>query len=242
MPEPSSRHAGFAPTRWSLVLAAGKHADAPARAALAELCEAYWYPLYAYVRRRGHDADAAADLTQGFFARLIERDDFAAADRERGRFRAYLLAALRHFLADERDRATAEKRGGGAAPLSLDFERADSKWHQEPAVDETPERAYERGFAHELLDRALAHVERDYAARGEARAFAVLVRTLTAPGDAPYRELAAELATSEGAVKVAAHRLRERWRAALREEVAALVDDPADVDDELAALFRALSG
>lgn len=242
MSETSSDRAGFAPTRWSLVLAAGRAAQPAARAALSELCQAYWYPLYAYVRRRGHDAHAAADLTQGFFARLLERNDFAAAQRERGRFRSYLLAALRHHLADEHDRATARKRGGGTRPLSLDFERADSQWRDEPATDETPERAYERRFAEELLARALAQVERSYAERGEARAFQVLARTLTEPGEASQRELAAQLETSEGAVKVAAHRLRERWRAALREEVAALVADPADVEDELAALFEALSG
>lgn len=231
----------FAPTRWSLVWSAG-HASTPAaRAALSELCAAYWYPLYAYVRRRGHDAHAAADLTQGFFARLLERNDFAAAERERGRFRAYLLAALRHYLADEADRAGAAKRGGGEHVLSLDFASAEGAWRDEPATHDTPERAFERRFAEELLARALGRVERSYAERGEQRTFDVLARTLTAPGDATHDELAKELATTSGAVKVAAHRLRERWRAALREEVADLVAAPEDVDDELAALFAALS-
>lgn len=233
---------GFQRTRWSLVLAAGKTADPAARAALSELCAAYWMPLYHYVRRRGHDRASAEDLVQGFFARFLERDDVGAADATRGRFRAFLLTALKHHLADEHDLRTAEKRGGGRAPLSLDFERADSEWRLEPATDATPEKAYERAFAEELLARALAKVEHDYAERGEARAFGVLVQTLTAPGALPYRALAHELGTSEGAVQVAAHRLRERWRAALRDEVASLVGDPADVDEELASLFAALGG
>lgn len=233
---------GFQRTRWSLVLAAGKSADPAARAALSELCAAYWMPLYHYVRRRGHDRAAAEDLVQGFFLRLLERDDIATLDAERGRFRAFLLTALKHYLADEHDKRTAEKRGGGRAPLSLDFERADSQWRLEPATDATPEKAYERAFAAELLARALAKVEHDYAERGEARAFGVLVPTLTAPGSLPYRALAAELGVTEGAVQVAVHRLRERWRAALRAEVAAIVDDPSEVDAELAALFAALTG
>ncbi|MBI5362061.1 MAG: sigma-70 family RNA polymerase sigma factor [Planctomycetes bacterium] len=233
---------GFARTRWSLVLAAGRGADPVARAALSELCAAYWMPLYHYVRRRGHERATAEDLVQGFFLRLLERDDFATLDAERGRFRAFLLTALKHYLADEHDRRTAEKRGGGRLPIARDFERADSKWRLEPATDATPDKAYERAFAEELLARALQHVEADYAARGEARAFGVLVATLTAPGEVPYRALADELGATEGAVKVAAHRLRERWRIALREEVARLVDDPAEVDEELAALFAALAG
>lgn len=241
MTDAAKSRAAFAPTRWSLVLAAGKQDDERTRAALSELCAAYWLPLYVYVRRRGYDAHAAEDLTQGFFARLFERNDFAAADRSRGRFRTFLLAALQHYLADERDRERAVKRGGGVLPLSLDFERADSQWHLEPATDATPERAYERRFANELLARALARVERDYRERGEGKAFDVLVETLTAPGELPYRELAERLATTAGAVKVAAHRLRERWRAALRDEVAAIVGDPSEVDDELAALFAALA-
>lgn len=233
---------GFARTRWSLVLAAGSGAEPAARAALSELCAAYWMPLYHYVRRRGHERAAAEDLVQGFFLRLLERDDFATLDAARGRFRAFLLTALKHYLADEHDKRTAEKRGGGRVPLSLDFERADSQWRLEPATEATPEKAYERAFAEELLARALARVERDYAERGEARAFGVLVTTLTAPGELPYRALADELGATEGAVKVAAHRLRERWRAALREEVAAIVVDPGEVDHELAALFAALAG
>ncbi|MBK7874320.1 MAG: sigma-70 family RNA polymerase sigma factor [Planctomycetes bacterium] len=233
---------GFQRTRWSLVLAAGKSSDPTARAALSELCAAYWMPLYHYVRRRGHDRAAAEDLVQGFFLRLFERADFATLDAERGRFRAFLLVALKHYLADEHDKRTAEKRGGGRAPLSLDFERADSQWRLEPATDATPEKAYERAFAEELLARTLASVERDYAERGEARAFGVLVGTLTAPGALPHRALAAELGVTEGAVQVAAHRLRERWRGALRAEVAAIVDDPTEVDAELAALFAALTG
>jgi RNA polymerase sigma-70 factor (ECF subfamily) len=233
---------GFERTRWSLVLAAGRAQDPTARAALSELCAAYWYPLYAYVRRRGHDRHSAEDLVQGFFLRLFERADFAAVDAQRGRFRAFLLTALRNHLADDHDRRTAEKRGGGRLPLALDFDHGDSQWNLEPATNETPERAYERQFAEELLAHALDRVQRDYEQRGEGRAFSVLVRTLTAPGESSHRELAQELGTTEGAIKVAAHRLRERWRAALREEVAAIVDDPSTIDDELAALFAALGG
>jgi RNA polymerase sigma-70 factor (ECF subfamily) len=233
---------GFARTRWSLVLAAGRAQDPAARAALSELCAAYWYPLYAYVRRRGHDRHAAEDLVQGFFLRLFEREDLAALDAQRGRFRAFLLTALRNYVADDHDRRSAQKRGGGQSLLRLDFDRGDSQWNLEPATSETPEKAYERQFAEELLARALDRVGRDYETRGEQRAFTVLVRTLTAPGESAYRELALELETTEGAIKVAAHRLRERWRAALREEGASVVDDPSTIDEELAALFAALGG
>lgn len=231
---------GFARTRWSLVLAAGSGADPAGRAALSELCAAYWMPLYHYVRRRGHDRGAAEDLVQGFYLRLLERDDFASLDAHRGRFRAFLLVSLKHYLADDHDRSIAEKRGGGRAPLALDFERADSNWKHEPATDATPEKAYERAFAEELLARALASVEKSYVERNEERAFRVLVGTLTAPGELPYRVLAEQLETTEGAVKVAAHRLRDRWRQALRKEVQDIVGDPSEVDEELGALLAAL--
>jgi RNA polymerase sigma-70 factor (ECF subfamily) len=230
----------FATTRWSLVAAAGDPAAPDARAALADLCRGYWFPVYAYVRRRGHDHHAAQDLTQAFFARLIEKNDLAAADRTRGRFRSFLLAACQHFLANEHDRTTAKKRGGGRPAVSLDFADADGRFGREPATDETPERAFERRWALELLEQAVAELRREYAESGRGRLFDALKGVLTGGADVPYTALAAELGLTEGAVKVAAHRLRQRYRDRLREAIARTVADPAEVDDEIRSLFAAV--
>lgn len=230
----------FATTRWSLVAAAGDPSGPAARAALADLCRAYWFPVYAYVRRRGHAHHAAQDLTQAFFARLVEKNDLAAADRTRGRFRSFLLAACQHFLANEHDRATAKKRGGGRHPFPLDFADADGRFGREPATDDTPERAFERRWALELLEQAVTELRREYAESGRGRLFDALKGVLTGGADAPYAALAADLGLTEGAVKVAAHRLRQRYRDRLREAIARTVADPAEVDDEIRDLFAAL--
>jgi len=238
-PEPGETP--FLTTRWSVVLAAG-HGEAPAmKRALAELCETYWYPLYAYVRRRGHRAEDAQDLTQAFFARLLEKNAVGAADPERGRFRAYLLGALKHFLANEWDKASAQKRGGGRAPIPLDFEAADVRFASEREEALTPERAYERSWALAVLERALARLEGEYLARGREALFARLKANLVAPsGESSYREVGAELGMTEGAVKVAVHRLRQAFREALRKEIAETVGGADELEEELRALIAAL--
>lgn len=233
--------ASFLTTRWSVVRGASG-ADMPrARAALAELCEAYWKPLYAFARRRCLAREDAADLTQAFFARLLEKRDVGGADPARGRFRAYLLGAFKHHLANEAERARAGKRGGGAAPLRLDFDAAEAGLALEPADPRTPERAFERDWALAVLARAFARVEAEHRARGRGLLFEALRNTLAPGGEsASYREIGHSLGQSEGAVKVAAHRLRRAFRDALRAEIAETVEGEAALEAELAHLIEAL--
>lgn len=231
----------FATTRWSLVLAAGRPGTPGGDEALARLCELYWYPVFAFIRRRGYPAADAQDLAQGFFARLIEKGDVASADRGRGRFRSFLLAACQHFLANEQDRAAAAKRGGGQAPLSMDAAAAEQRYARALAHDETPERLYERQWCLAVLDGALAELREDCEAAGRAALFDRLKPFLAAEEDAgSHAAAAADLGMTPGAVKVAVHRLRGRYRAVLRRRVAETVSSDADVDDELRHLFRAL--
>ena len=226
----------FVSTRWSVVVAAGGPTGADARAALETLCSTYWYPLYADARRRGATSADAADLVQGFFAELLEKDWVAAADPERGRFRAFLLTAFRRHAGHERERDRAQKRGGGAV-LSLDVATAESRLSLEPADTRTPEREFERRFALALLARVLDRV------RAERPGDADLLPFVGGPGEArPYAEIAAARGTSESAVKVAVHRLRERWRAAVRAEVRETVADEKDVDDEIRHLLDVVGG
>lgn len=231
----------FATTRWSVVCAAGKE-DTAAHAALAALCETYWYPLYAFLRRRGCPREEAEDVTQAFFARLLERGWVRSADRDRGRFRTFLLTALTRFLSKERDKARAEKRGGGRAKLSLDFEAGESRYRLEPSDEGTPDRLFERRWAMTVLDRVLARLEEEHADDpAKAAKFAALKPLMTASdAAAPYAEVAATLGMSEGAVKVAVHRLRKRYKELLRDEVAHTVSDAAAVEQELADLRAAL--
>lgn len=236
--------AQFATTHWSVVLRAGR-ADAPeAGEALARLCQTYWYPLYVQVRRRGHNAHDAQDLTQGFFARLLEGDLIARADPARGRFRSLVLMALKNFLSDEREKTLAQKRGGGRALVSIDADAAEQRFHAEPVDDAAPpDRAFDRQWAVVLLGEVLGRLEEEYRAAGKARPFAVLKQALTGPRESqPYAQLAAELGVSEGAVKVAVHRLRKRYRELLEAEIGHTVATPADAADELDYLFRALAG
>jgi RNA polymerase sigma factor (sigma-70 family) len=231
----------FATTRWSLVLAAGQRCSPQSSAALATLCENYWYPLYAYVRRRGHDADEAQDFTQAYFARLLEKNDLAAADPGRGRFRAFLLTSLKHFLANEWDRARAEKRGGGRSVLSIDFGTAEERYRAEPSHDLTPEKIFERRWALVLLENVLARLHDESAQAGKADSFDRLKGFLTGEQAAvTYGKLAVELNTSEGAVKVAIHRLRRRYRELLRAEIEETVADAQEIDQEIRDLFSAL--
>lgn len=228
---------GFATTRWSVVAAAGGDAD-ERRAALAVLCETYWYPIYAFARRHERAAEDALDLAQGFFAHLLEGADVARADASRGRFRAYLLGAFKHWLSNERDRARAKKRGGDA--LVLDGEDAERRFRAEAAEGDDPERAFERSWARSLLERVLATLRAEYEAGDKGELFERLKPALS--GDAvPYAELARELETNEGALRVAVHRLRRRFGECLRHEIAHTLEDPTEVDEELHGLFEALA-
>ena len=231
----------FFTTRWSVVLEAGHGSKERARAAISELCETYWYPLYAYVRRRGYKPDDAHDLTQAFFTRLLEKNVVNAADPTRGRFRAFLLGSLKNFLANEWDREHAQKRGGGVTPLSLDFRAADGRFVREPVEHLTPENEFERNWALAVLERALARLEREYAKRGRQRLFERLKPALVAPDDSDSRlAMAQDLGTTEGAVKVALHRMRAAFRESLRQEITDTVGGERDLDDELRLLIDAL--
>ena len=239
----SSPPAGFPTTCWSRVARAGDLGGADARAALAELCAAYWYPIYALVRRLGHGEADALDLTQDYFARLLEEPVLAAADRTRGRFRAFLRADCRFFLAGLRDRERAEKRGGGRPPLSIDARDAEGRYLVEPADGLTPERLFDRAWALTLLGRALDRLADDYAATGRAAVFEALRPALVDHrGAASHADVAARLGLSVAATQQAASRLRKRYREALRDEIAATLDDPSDdaVAAEIRDLFDAL--
>ncbi len=236
---PSQR--SFATTRWSIVLAAREPTQDAGSAALATLCRSYWYPLYAFVRRQGLGEHDAQDLTQEFFARLLEKGWLGGVERERGRFRSWLLASMKHFLANEWDRSRAKKRGGGAVTISFDAMSAESRFRHEPADTETAESLYDRRWALTLLDQVLARLRAEMSAAGKLVHFEALKFCLT--GDrTPYADVATTLAMSEGAVKVAVHRLRERYRDLIRAEIAETVATPAEVEDELRHLLAALSG
>jgi RNA polymerase sigma factor (sigma-70 family) len=232
----------FETTRWSLVVAAGSGDSSAARAALATLCETYWYPLYAYVRRRGTSPDDARDLTQGFFTSLLERRDFEHLRQERGRFRAFLLASLQHFLSNDAARRRTQKRGGGMTFLPLALDDAEGRYQIEPAESTTPETLYERRWALTVIDRVLNELRREWDADGRAAEFDELKSCLLGVNPSGgYAAIAARLGISEGAVKTAVHRLRRRFQTALRKDIAETVSDPDDVDDEIRYLVRALS-
>lgn len=231
----------FDTTHWSIVVGAASHEPEIARAALTELCQRYWFPLYAFARRKGQNADDAADLTQAFFARLLAGDDLAAADRNRGRFRSFLLTMFCHFLANEWRAENAQKRGGGKlVPLELDFADGESRYRMEPVHAETPERIFERRWALSILEQALAALQGEVAAAGKSQQFATLRPFLTAGEDSSYADAAQTLGMTEVAVRVAVHRLREKYRRHLRQLVAQTVADEAEVDDELRALLAAV--
>lgn len=234
--------ADFATTHWSLVLAAGERGGPEAEHALAVLCQRYWLPLYGFARRRVGGVHEAQDLTQEFFLRLLEKNALAAACPERGRFRSFLLKSLKNFLANEWDRATTQKRGGGRAQLSLDWESGESWLSLEPAHRDTPEREFERQWALTLLHNVVRRLQEECAAAGKSQQFMLLKETLTG-GRAiiDYAVVAANLAVSEEAVRQAAHRLRKRYRELLRDEVAATVETASEVEDEISRLFAALA-
>jgi RNA polymerase sigma factor (sigma-70 family) len=236
-----ARHARdrFATTRGSLVFAASGRARPRSEAALASLCETYWYPVYAYLRRAGHSVDEAQDLTQAFFTRLLEKNWLEAATPARGRFRSFLLASLKHFVANERDRARALKRGGAHPPVPL--ETAEHRYSLEPRDNSTPETIYNRQWALAVFDRVFARLQRELEKAGKSSMFDELKSYVSNEDETlRYRDMAVRLGMSEGAVKVTVHRLRGRFRTLLRDEVADSVITPEEIDDEVRYLKAAL--
>jgi len=245
-PEPDTVQRGggqFTPTHWSVVLAAAGQADTiQARDALEKLCRNYWLPIYVFVRRQGHGAHDAQDLTQEFFARLLERNFLAGVQREKGRFRSFLLASVKHFLANEWDKANAQKRGGGQVPISIDADLAENSFEMEAVDTMTADRIFERRWALALLDLVLRRLREEYTRDGKEKQFNELKATLTEGSrTVAYAEIARRLKTSEGAIKVAVHRLRQRYRELLRAEIADTVANAGEIDDEIRNLFAALA-
>jgi len=231
----------FASTHWSVVLATGGHDDRRSREALAKLCATYWYPLYAFVRRQGFGPEDAEDLTQGFFAHLLEHEALATVDRAKGKFRSFLLASLRHFLADERERARAQKRGGGRTPVPLDVGFAERRYAQETADSNSPDKIFERNWAVALMEQVLDRLRAEQVVADKRAQFEVLRDCLMGDPEAPrYADLAVQLGVSEDAVKMAVSRLRRRYRELLRQEIAHTVSTPAEIEEEIRHLFVAV--
>jgi RNA polymerase sigma-70 factor (ECF subfamily) len=232
----------FGTTRWTVVLAAGRGLAPQASLALEELCRTYWYPLYVYVRRKTTSREDAEDLTQSFFARFLEKNYLENLSSEKGRFRAFLLASLKHFLANEWDRANRQKRGGGVPHLSLDWQGAETRYQIDPPDHLSPDKLYDRAWAMTLLDRVIARLRTEHVEDGKTGLFDVLKPFLMADKSTiPYAEAAASLGMAEPAVRVAVHRMRKRYRELLREEIAHTLSDPSQADQEIAALFSAFA-
>jgi RNA polymerase sigma-70 factor (ECF subfamily) len=232
----------FPTTHWSRVVTAHDRATPEARDALAELCRAYWYPLYAFVRRKGHAPEEAQDLVQGLFASLLERDDLHTLEPARGRLRSFLMACCDHYLAKHHAHERALKRGGGHKLIAIDHSEGEARFGGEPSHELTAERLFERHWALTLLDQVLGRLDAEMERTDRRLLYKRLQPVLFAQEGGPtYRQIAAELSLSEGAVKMAAHRLRSRYRELLRAEIALTVDDPAEVDAEIAALLDALA-
>jgi len=237
------RDGGFATTHWSVVMAAGKGDSPQAADALEKLCCTYWYPLYAFVRRQGHEAHDAEDLTQEFFARFLAKEYFGRADPALGRFRSFLLACLKNFLAEQQRQARRLKRGGGQTILSWDSQTAEERYRLEPADPVTPEQVYDRRWALTLLETVLARLADEQSAASKQRVFTQLKEYLWGEArQTGYAETAARLGMTEGAVKVAVHRLRRRLRDLLREEVAHTVAIGEEIDEELRHLIGVIRG
>jgi RNA polymerase sigma-70 factor (ECF subfamily) len=232
----------FTTTHWTLILNAQDTSSPLAAAALEKLCRAYWYPLYAYVRRQGEDEESAKDLTQGFFTCLLEKNYLAQVQRDKGKFRSFLLAALKHFLSDARDKARAHKRGGGCILVSLDDATVEERYRLEPVDSLDAEKLFERRWALTLLEQARARLRDEYQARGKSSLYERLKVFESGDGEGPkYAELGKELGLTEGGVKCAVSRLRQRYRELVREEVAQTVDSPEEVDGEIRYLIGVLS-
>jgi RNA polymerase sigma factor (sigma-70 family) len=242
--EKAEMHRGvFATTHWSVVLSAGQAESPQAAEALEKLCRTYWYPLYVYVRRRGYEAPDAQDLTQDFFAHLLAKGFPRGVAPERGKFRSFLLASLRHFLVDHHRHEDAAKRGGGQRTVSLDESRTEERFRLEPQHELTPEKLYEREWALTLLDRAQSRLREEYVAAGKGELHDRLKGfPLAEKRENSFQQAATELGVTEGALKSAVHRMRARYRQLVREEVAHTVADPAEVNEEARHLIAVISG
>jgi len=235
---PSER---FATTQWSLVRAAGASGTPESQVALEDLCQAYWHPLYGFIRRSGCSATEAQDLTQGFIVSLLSRDAIGLADPQRGRFRSFLLGSLNKFLVDQHRRENAQKRGGGQTIFSIDAATAEERYHREPVDQLTPEKIFQRQWAVTMLERAQARLQQSYLESGQADLLEQLMPHLRRDQDRlPYRDIAKRLNMQENAVKVAAHRLKKKYREALRSEILQTLDSPDELEDELKQLFSYL--
>ena len=240
MSVPSGR--GFATTRWTIVMAAGREASPASREALAQLCELYWPPLYSYARRRGHSPEDAQDLTQGFFARFLEKRDVQDADPRRGRFRSFLLSAFKHFLANRYDHERAKKRGGGQALLSLDADTAEAQYVAEPPDTLTPEALYEQQWARGVVGRAQTALRAEVIKAGKAQLFDQVKDVLVGEkAEGGHTGIAKALGMTDGALRVTIHRLRRRLKELLRHEILATVSDDLEVDDEIRYLIGVLT-
>ncbi len=231
----------FDQTNWSVVRKAGLIELPEADAARAGLCQTYWYPIYCYVRRLGHSPEDAQDLTQEFFARLLEKNYIRTADREKGKFRSFMLMMLKRFMADQWDKANRQKRGGGLEFTSIDKEQTEMRYRHEPADNLTPDKVYERSWAVSLLDQALKRLQEECIAGGKQRIFEQLKPLLMGEDKARYASVAADFGISESNLKVTVHRLRQRYRELIRAEIARTAGTPQEVDEELRDLFAALS-
>lgn len=232
----------FATTHWSVVRAAGKSSSPRYKEAMGTLCQTYWFPLYAFLRRQGNNSNQAEEYTQAFFAHLLEKHSVRLADPKQGKFRSFLLIAMKYFLANERDRARAKKRGGGRKVLSLNFENAENQYALEPAHELSPEKLFERSWALAVLEKTMSQLTAEAANSKKQELFDHLKVYLTARKSAvSYRDVAEELGMSEGAVKVAVHRLRRRYRQLLRDEIAQTVATEDQIDEEIRDLFAALA-
>ena len=232
----------FATTHWSVVLAAGRSPSPKSASALEELCRNYWYPLYAYVRRRGQPPHDAEDLTQDFFARLLEKNDLARVGPEKGKFRSFLLTSMNHFLANEWDRARALKRGGGRSFISLNDSSAEVRYSAEPASEWTPEKVFDHRWAVTLLEHALAKLREEYLREKKSSHFNLLKAFLAAEGEqTAYANAAAQLGVNARSIPVLVHRLRKRYRQLIRAEAAQTVSAPEEIDAEMKYLLATLS-
>jgi len=234
--------AWFLTTHWSVVLSAREQHSATSAAALEVLCRTYWHPLYAYARHRGRSPADAQDLTQEFFARLLQKEYLRSVAPEKGKFRTFLLVMFQRFLADEWDKAQAQKRGGGKV-FNVDWASAEQRFMQQPVEHLTPEKVFEQRWALTLLDQVYARLESEYREQGRGALFETLQFALTGSrSSVPYVELARQLQTTDGAVRVAVHRLRQRYRELLREAIADTVSQPEEVEEELRHLLQAVAG
>lgn len=232
----------FQTTQWSLILHAAEDGSPESQAALAALCEAYWFPLYTYARRRTKDQHTAQDLTQGFFAHLLEKRTLAKTDSERGRFRSFLLTAFKNFMTNEWQRAHSKKRGGHHRTMSLDFSRGETRFRIEPAISLSPERAFDRQWVMTVLDRVLSQLREELCDRGQEDTFEELKSTLTEQAtSSQYQRIAETLGISPAAAKQAAYRLRQRYRQLFRDEVSRTVADESEMEDEMSDLLAALA-